>query len=93
MNQIDIQETEDRLKVLYQQEITFYLTTDYLGELIQQKQQAATTSITGNDSSSGSSGSSSKMMNQHWREVMCEWAYHGEYLLVYSIFIFVTVHA
>lgn len=71
-------ESQDRLEVLFRQEITFYLTGDYLGQLIQQRQQqqqAATLSTTDEGSSSGGS----KMLNQHWREVMCEWAYHGTF--------------
>lgn len=66
-------ETQDRLAVLYQQEVSFYLTTDYLSAILHRQ---------GRDSKSDdgtSSGSNSKMLNQHWREVMCEWAYHGKY--------------
>lgn len=63
-------ESQDRLEVLFRQENSFYLTTDYLGALIEQR----TASAAASDSSSSSG--SSKMLNQHWREVMCEWAYH-----------------
>jgi len=66
-----VDERQDRLNVLFRQEMAFYLTTDYLGKLIQKKREAA--AIT----TAEESLSSSKMLNQHWREVMCEWAYHG----------------
>ena len=69
-------ESQDRLEVLFRQEITFYLTSDYLGTLIQQ-QQASSTGAAGEDSES--TGSNPRMLNQHWREVMCEWAYHGTF--------------
>ena len=62
---------EERLEVLFRQESSFYLTTDYLSTLIQQRADG------GDDDTSASSGGS-KMLNQHWREVMCEWAYHGK---------------
>jgi hypothetical protein len=61
-------EMQDRTQVLFRQEATFYLTTDYLGTLLQNIKAAP-------DDSSGAS----KMLNQHWRQVMCEWAYHGKH--------------
>ena len=70
-------ETQDRLEVLYRQEASFYLTTDYLSELIQ-RQGKDSKSDDGSNSSGASSNS--KMLNQHWREVMCEWAYHGKFV-------------
>ncbi|CAB9511839.1 diatom-specific cyclin [Seminavis robusta] len=63
-------ELQDRLDVLFRQETTFYLTSDYLGALIQKQQHKAV------DDSRSSGSNNSKMLNQHWREVMCEWAYH-----------------
>ena len=68
-------ETQDRLAVLYRQEVSFYLTTDYLSELLHR--QGKDNRSDDGTSSSGSSNNS-KMLNQHWREVMCEWAYHGK---------------
>jgi hypothetical protein len=60
-------EMQDRMQVLFQQEATFYMTNDYLGTLLQQHKAAP-------DDMSGTS----KILNQHWRQVMCEWAYHGK---------------
>jgi len=69
-------EAQDRLVVLFHQEMSFYQTSDYLGALIHKSD------IKGNMDKESSSSSSSKMLNQHWREVMTEWAYHGKLLLM-----------
>lgn len=70
-------ESQDRLEVLYRQEVSFYLTTDYLSTLIHR--QAQDNTVNSNNSKGDDGTSNSKMLNQHWREVMCEWAYHGKY--------------
>jgi hypothetical protein len=64
----EISATEERedilcwLAALSQREAAFYLKNDYLSCL----------------SSSEQTPSRSGQINQHWREVMCEWAYNGK---------------
>ena len=84
-------ESQDRLEALFRQEITFYLTSDYLSALIQRRQQQQPEAAP----EEGSNNGGSRMLNQHWREVMCEWAYHGTWFslvlsLLYVLLIIVT---
>ena len=72
-------ECQDRLEVLYGQEVSFYLTSDYLSTLIHRQDNSLNNNNSSKSDASCTTGSSnSKMLNQHWREVMCEWAYHGK---------------
>lgn len=85
-------ESQDRLEALFRQEMTFYLTSEYLSSLIQRRQQQQQQNPeTAPSAEEGSSNGGSRMLNQHWREVMCEWAYHGTCFSLLLSFLYVLL--
>jgi hypothetical protein len=79
-------DTNEQLQVLLRQETTAYKTEDYLMRLQQQQQQQQHqqqrqrsdapphSSVASRDGSASSEG----VIDQRWREKICEWAYKGE---------------
>jgi hypothetical protein len=72
-------DANEQLQVLLRQETTTYKTEDYLMRLQQQQQQQRIdapphSSVASRDGSASSAG----IIDQRWREKICEWAYKGE---------------
>lgn len=65
----------ERLDVLLEQERVSYRTKDYLDPGYQQKLQVCCRGDCESHSSSYTSSSSSSVINELWREKICEWSY------------------
>ena len=76
----------ERMEVLFWQEMSSYKTEDYLAMFYTQRgtpnlKFSDVHHYTAGDEANGALGSGGPMetIKEHWREIICEWAYNCEY--------------